>query len=64
MPLDKRRKDGFGDLECKHGLASARFALDEERTFEGDRGVDRHFQVVGRHIGAGPFETHCHPQFV
>ena len=39
------------------GLAGAGLALDEQRPFEGDGGVDRHHEVVGRDIGVGAGES-------
>ena len=61
MPLDQRRAERLGDLDGEHGLAGAGLALDQERPLERDRGVDRHLEVVGGHIGASPLKTHEHP---
>ncbi len=58
VPGDERRVQRLGDLVGEDGLAGARLALDEERTFQIDRGVDRDAQVVGCDIVLGAFEAH------
>jgi hypothetical protein len=59
VPLDQRRLDRVRHFGGKHGLAGAGFALDQERALERDRGIHRHFQIVGRDIALGTFKTHC-----
>src|SRR5262249_51800288 len=58
VPFEQRRTDRLGDLERQHGLAGAGLALDQERTLERDRGVDRDLEVVGRDVGARSFKSH------
>ena len=48
----------LGHLLRQHGLAGARLALDQQRTLQRDRGVDRHAQVVGGNIGVGTGKFH------
>ena len=59
VPLDQRRGERLGDLDGQHGLAGAGLAFDQERPLQRDRGVDRDFQIVGRHVGAGAFKAHA-----
>src|SRR5262245_4937972 len=61
MPFDQRRADRLGDLEREHGLAGAGLALDQKRSLERDRCVDRNFEVVRCDIRAGAFESHASP---
>ena len=63
VPFDQRRPDALGDLQRQHGLAGAGLALDQQRPLQGDRGVDRDFEIVGGHIGLGAFKTHANPRF-
>ncbi|MNZ46617.1 hypothetical protein D3C78_643020 [compost metagenome] len=58
VPGDQLGAKGFGQLLGKHGLAGARLALDQQRPLQGDRRVDRQFQVVCSDISAGAFELH------
>ena len=58
VPGDERGADRGGDLLSQQRLAGAGLALDEQRTLERDRGVDRGLQFVARHIGSGAFKTH------
>ncbi len=45
----------------QHGLAGARFTLDQQRSAEQHGGIDRHFQIVGGDVILGAFETlHLH----
>ena len=53
-PQTQRRRDLPGQL----GLAGARLALDQQRPFQRDGGIDRNGQVFCRHIGLGSFEFH------
>jgi hypothetical protein len=68
VPLQQRHAQRFGHFLGQHGLAGAGFALDEQRAFEGDGGVDGQHQVgrgdvAGRSLGtssvqyrrAGPY---------
>ena len=57
MPGDQVSGDAARDLVGEDSLAGARFALDEQRALECDRGVDRDLQVLRRHIGVGALET-------
>ena len=41
----------------QHRLARAGFALDQQRTAQRHRRIDRDFQVFGRDVGLGAFET-------
>ena len=50
VPGDQRGVERLGDFIGQHGLAGARLALDQQRTFQRDGGVDRDLQVIGRHI--------------
>ena len=58
VPGDERRAERAGDLLREQGLAGAGLALDQERTLERDRGVDRGLQFVARDIGGGAFKAH------
>ncbi|MNG13040.1 hypothetical protein D3C84_966920 [compost metagenome] len=58
MPGDQPGAKGGGQLLGQHGLASTRFALDQQRALQGDGGVHREFQVVGGDVGLGAFELH------
>jgi hypothetical protein len=58
VPGDQARTEGFGQLFGEHGLAGARFTLDQQRTLQGDGGVDRELEVVGGDVGLGAFELH------
>ena len=58
VPGDERRADRAGDLLRQQRLAGAGLALDEQRTLERDRGVDRGLQFVARDIGGRAFKTH------
>src|SRR5262245_48086689 len=54
----QRSAEALGNLEREHGLAGPGLAFDQQQTLERDGGIDRDLNVVGRDIGAGPFETH------
>ncbi|MNF79810.1 hypothetical protein D3C87_943610 [compost metagenome] len=58
VPGDQLGAKGFGQLLGEHGLAGARFALDQQRPLQGDGGVDRQLQVIGGDVGLGAFELH------
>jgi len=58
VPGDQLGAEGFGQLLGKHGLAGAGFALDQQRTLQGDGGIDCQLQVIGGDICAGAFELH------
>jgi hypothetical protein len=60
VPLDQRRRQRAGDLISENRLARARLALDQKRTFERDRRVDRDHQVFGRDVAVGAFEARVH----
>ena len=57
VPGQKRRAERLGDFLGQHGLAGAGLALDQQRTFEHDRGVDGDLEVIGGDVvfGAGKF---------
>jgi hypothetical protein len=61
VPLDQRRGERFGDLDRQHGFAGAGLALDEERTLQRDRGINRDLEIVGGDVTAGTLETHKIP---
>ncbi|MNQ71277.1 hypothetical protein D3C85_859400 [compost metagenome] len=58
VPGDQPSAESRGQLLGQHGLAGTRFALDQQRTLQGDGGVHREFQVVGGDVGLGAFELH------
>jgi hypothetical protein len=58
VPGDQLGAERFGQLLGEHGLAGARFALDQQRPLQGDGGVDRQLQVIGGDVGLGAFELH------
>ncbi|MNT91864.1 hypothetical protein D3C72_2330350 [compost metagenome] len=58
VPSDQLGAKGFGELFGEHGLAGTRFAFDQQRPLQGDRRVDRQFQVVCSDVCAGAFELH------
>jgi len=58
VPGDELGAEGFGQLLGEHGLAGARFALDQQRTLQGDGGVDGELEVVGGDVRLGTFEFH------
>ena len=58
VPLDERHAERLGHLQRQHGLAGAGLALDEQRALQGDGGVDRDLQVVGRDVVLGTLELH------
>ncbi len=57
VPFDQGRIDGLCDLMRKDRLAGTRFALDQKRTAQRHRGVDRHLEIFGGDIGLRTFET-------
>ncbi|MNC87337.1 hypothetical protein D3C83_30560 [compost metagenome] len=57
VPFVERPVERFGHFDREHGLAGARFALDQERSLERDRGIHRHHQIVGRDVGVGSSES-------
>jgi len=64
VPFDERRVERRGDLARQHGLAGAGLALHQQGALEGDRSIDRHLEVVGRHIGFGTVKSHENSRFV
>jgi len=58
VPGDQLAAKGFCQLLGEHGLAGARFTFDQQRALQGDGRVDRQFQVIGGHVGAGAFKLH------
>src|SRR5512132_2737719 len=60
VPFDQRRRQRPGDLVGENRLARAGLALDEKRTFERDRRIDREHQVFGRDVAVGAFEASVH----
>ena len=56
MPGDQLLIERLGDLVGQDGLAGARLALDQQRPFERDRGVDGDLQILRRDIGVGALE--------
>jgi hypothetical protein len=52
------RPERLGDLARQFGLAGAGLALDQQRAFQRDGGVDRDRQIVGRDIGVGAGKFH------
>ena len=61
VPGDERRAERAGDLLGEQSLACARLALDEQRTLERNRGVDRGLELVARDIGGRALKTHRLP---
>ena len=57
MPSDDVLAERLGDLVGENGLAGAGLALDQERPFERDGGIDGDAQILGRDIALGAFET-------
>ncbi|MCY1183693.1 hypothetical protein D9M73_243330 [compost metagenome] len=58
VPGDQARPERGRQLLGEHGFAGARFALDQQRAFEGNGRVYRQFQVVCGDVVAGAFELH------
>src|SRR6185437_2491939 len=58
VPFDQRRAERLGDFVREDGLAGARLALDQQRALQGDRGIDRHAQVVTCDVGIGSRKFH------
>ena len=57
VPLNERSVQGEGDFLGQLGLASARFAFDQQRPAQGHGGVHRHHQIVGGDIAVGTAKT-------
>jgi len=57
VPLQQRHVERGRHFLGQHGLAGAGFALDQERTAEGERGVDGQFQVGGGDVVVAAFEA-------
>ncbi|CAM2160920.1 hypothetical protein PT2222_90138 [Paraburkholderia tropica] len=57
VPLHERHVERGRDFLGQHRLAGARLALDEQRTLQGDRGIDRELEVVGGDVLRRAFET-------
>ena len=58
VPLKQRPVQRFGHLDGKHRLTRSRLALDEQWPFQGNGGVDRHFQIVAGDVIIGSREFH------
>ncbi len=57
MPLQERPAHAAGDLLGELGLAGAGLALDQDGTPEGDGGVDRGGEILGRDVAVGAGEA-------
>jgi hypothetical protein len=57
VPSDQLLIERLGDLVSQDSLAGARLALDQERAFERDCGVDGDLQILRRDISVGALET-------
>jgi hypothetical protein len=57
VPGQKRRFHRAGDFLGQNRFARARLAFDEQGALENDGGIDRHSQILGRHIRFSAFET-------
>ena len=57
VPLQQRAAQGGGHFFGQHGLAGAGLALDQQRTLQGEGGIDGQLEVVGGNIvvAAGEF---------
>ncbi|MNP64294.1 hypothetical protein D3C76_1597780 [compost metagenome] len=58
VPGDQLGAEGFSQLFGQHGLAGTGLALDQQRPLQGNRCVDRKFEVVCSDVCAGAFELH------
>ena len=58
MPCQKRGVERLGDFLGEDGLAGARFAFHEKRSFQNDRRIDGDLQIIGRDIVFRAFEAH------
>ncbi len=57
VPLQQRPPQRARHFLGQHGLAGAGFALDQQRTLQGEGGIDGEFQVIGGDIVVGPVEA-------
>jgi hypothetical protein len=58
VPFEERQAERRGDLPGEFGLAGAGFALDQERAFERNGGIDRDHQIRRRNVVRRTRETH------
>ena len=58
MPGQQRQIQGFGDLLGQQGFTGARLTLDQQRSFERDRGINRHLQIIGGNVFVGTLKLH------
>ena len=58
MPLQQRHTKGLRYFLGQHGFACSWFALDQQRTLEGDGRIDRQHQVLGGDVVIGSCKFH------
>ncbi|MPN55759.1 hypothetical protein SDC9_203443 [bioreactor metagenome] len=59
VPLEQRHVQCPCNFFGEQRLAGARLTLDEQRTLQGNGGIDRQGQVARGDIAIGTFEFHC-----
>jgi len=57
VPLHQRHVERGGHFFGQHGFAGARFTFDQQRTLQGEGGVDRQFEVGGGDVLVGTFKA-------
>src|SRR6185295_2913995 len=58
VPLKERGLDRLGDFDGENRLAGAGLALDEQRSLQGDGGVDRDLEILSGDVGFSALELH------
>src|SRR4029077_17006007 len=58
VPLNERGLDRLGDFDGENRLAGAGLALDEQRSLQGDGGVDRDLEIHSGDVGYSALELH------
>jgi hypothetical protein len=63
MPLDKALAQSQRHFLRQHGFTGTGFSLDQQRSLQGDRCIDRHTQVVSGDVSFCAFKFHhwCSP---